>query len=263
MVAERNELGFPYWNPVPRRFKPDSPFFASGNIERELLAKQVALDVTEDEMYQLQDMEDEETRALYCPIVGCGAQLNSLEDFEGHYHARHTASCSKCSRVFPTSRLLSIHVSEAHDSYFQAKVARGYLMYECLVEGCEMKLKSYKSRQQHLVDKHKFPMSFEFFKKAQPSKKHRQKKHLKQKQPDKNSNKISKKDDKEDDSETSGMDVDKTIDSLVSAVSRLSTSDHSPSSVSFGRRRNQVFTFVPRAVQQDRKHNRSAKGSEG
>lgn len=35
------ELGFPCWIPVCRRFDPDSPFFASGNIERELLAKQV------------------------------------------------------------------------------------------------------------------------------------------------------------------------------------------------------------------------------
>lgn len=35
------ELGFPYWNPIRRRFSPDSPFFASGNVERELLAKQV------------------------------------------------------------------------------------------------------------------------------------------------------------------------------------------------------------------------------
>ncbi|OVA09548.1 zinc finger protein [Macleaya cordata] len=254
MVAERNELGFPYWNPVRRRFEPDAPFFASGNLERELLAKQVALDLTEDERYQLQSMEDEEERALYCPIVGCGARLNSLEDFEGHYHARHTASCSVCSRVFPTSRLLSIHVSEAHDSFFQAKVARGYPMYECLVEGCGMKLKSYKSRQQHLVDKHKFPTSFEFFKKAQPSKKQRQKKPHKQKLAD---NKA-----KRENTDT-GMDVDETIDGLVSAVSKLSTSDSSPSSVSFGRRRTQVFTFVPRAVVRDRKQNSSVEGSEG
>lgn len=34
-------LGFPYWKPVRRRFEPDSPFFLSSNIERELLAKQV------------------------------------------------------------------------------------------------------------------------------------------------------------------------------------------------------------------------------
>jgi len=65
---------------------------------------------------------------VFCPIAGCGAHLDCLEDFEDHYVTRHTASCSVCSRVYPTSRLLSIHVSEAHDSYFQAKVARGFPM---------------------------------------------------------------------------------------------------------------------------------------
>jgi hypothetical protein len=65
---------------------------------------------------------------VVCPIVGCGAHLISLEHFEDHYNGRHTASCSVCSRVYPTSLLLSIHVSEAHDSFFQAKVARGYAM---------------------------------------------------------------------------------------------------------------------------------------
>lgn len=68
------------------------------------------------------------TRGVSCPIVGCRVHMNSLEDFEDHYKARHTASCSVCSRVYPTSRLLSIHVSEAHDSFFQAKVARGHAM---------------------------------------------------------------------------------------------------------------------------------------
>lgn len=75
---------------------------------------------------------------VFCPIVGCGARLKSLEDFEDHYNARHTASCSVCLRVYPTSRLLSIHVSEAHDSFFQAKVARGFAMVnfltQCLVK---------------------------------------------------------------------------------------------------------------------------------
>jgi len=67
-------------------------------------------------------------REIFCPIVGCGARLTSMDDFENHYNARHTASCSVCSRIYPTSRLLSIHVSEVHDSFFQAKVARGYDM---------------------------------------------------------------------------------------------------------------------------------------
>lgn len=69
---------------------------------------------------------------VFCPIVGCGACLKSLEDFEDHYIARHMASCSVCSRVYPTSHLLSIHVSEAHDSFFQAKVARGVAMVNSL-----------------------------------------------------------------------------------------------------------------------------------
>ncbi|KAA8530098.1 hypothetical protein F0562_004807 [Nyssa sinensis] len=240
MVVENvGQLGFPYWSPVRRRFGPDAPFFASGNIERELVAKQVALDLTEDEKQHLQHMENEESRGVYCPIVGCGAHLNSLEDFEDHYSSRHTASCSVCSRVYPTSRLLSIHVSEAHDSFFQAKVARGFAMYECLVEGCAMKLKDYRSRQQHLIDKHKFPASFEFLKKARPSKKQRQKCLRKQA--------VHKREEA-----SSAMQVEEeTIDSLVSAVSKLSTVD-SPSSISFGHRNTRGFAFVPRAVRRER-----------
>ncbi|KAF5188966.1 Zinc finger protein [Thalictrum thalictroides] len=244
--GEKKLLGFPYWIPILRRFHPDSPFFASGNIERELLVKQVALDITEDEKSQLQYMDYEQHRDVFCPIVGCGAKLNSLEGFEDHYHARHSASCSVCSRVYPTSRLLSIHISEAHDSFFQAKVARGIPMYECLVEGCSQKLMSYKSRQQHLVDKHKFPKSFEFFKKAHLSKKQRQKYQHKQ---------VYRK--KEG---ATGMEVDETINNLVSAVSKLSTSDSSPSSVSFGRRHTRGLTFLPRAVQRDKKPESSLEG---
>lgn len=42
-VEQQGPLGFPYWKPVLRRLAVDSPFFASGNIERELLSKQVCL----------------------------------------------------------------------------------------------------------------------------------------------------------------------------------------------------------------------------
>ncbi|KAJ9152713.1 hypothetical protein P3X46_026248 [Hevea brasiliensis] len=244
----KGELGFPYWTPVRRRLNPDSPFFAYGNIQRELFAKQVALDLTEDEKNHLQNLVDEDGRDIFCPIVGCGARLTFLEDFEDHYNARHAASCSVCSRVYPTSRLLSIHVSEAHDSFFQAKVARGYAMYECLVEGCGLKFKNDKSRQQHLVDKHKFPRAFEFFKKAHPSKKARQKHQRKEA--------IQKR------GETSSkMEVEgETIDGLVSAVSRLSTSDSSPSSISFGRHHTRGFIFLPRAVKREHSAHNGTKG---
>ncbi|RWW33912.1 hypothetical protein GW17_00001342, partial [Ensete ventricosum] len=53
------ELGLAsgWWIASRRRLMPGDPFFSAGNIERELLAKQVALDLTEDERYQLQKME--------------------------------------------------------------------------------------------------------------------------------------------------------------------------------------------------------------
>lgn len=236
---------------------------------------------------------------MCCPIAGCGAHLDCLEDFEDHYSTRHTASCSVCSRVYPTSRLLSIHISEAHDSFFQAKVARGFPMYECLVEGCGVKSKTYKSRQQHLVDTHQFPNSFEFFKRAQPSQRHRQKYHRRQtaykgeetrdtvmdvdgknprqsksryrprqgdhKEPKENEhdgkeskeNEHDRKEPRENENhqkeaKESDMEVEQKIDELSSAVSRLSTADSVPSSVTFGHRRARGLTFVPRSIRQNK-----------
>ncbi|KEH22017.1 zinc finger protein [Medicago truncatula] len=206
---QNQDSNFPFWKPISRKFQPDSPFFAIGNLERELLVKQVALEFElTQEKEQLEDFIQEDGREVFCPIAGCGARLASIEDFENHYYARHTASCS----------------------------------YECLVEGCGLKFKSYKSRQHHLVDKHKFPTSFEFFKKALPSKKHRIKSQRK---------KPSQKED------TSGMmEVENAaMDDLVSAVSRLNTSDTAPSSISFGRRNTKGMSFVPRAVQRGKGSN--------
>ncbi|XP_073145097.1 uncharacterized protein [Henckelia pumila] len=207
--GSRAGFQFPFWNPLRRSYVPDFPLFEAGNLERELLAKQVALELTDAEKQQIRNLEDGGSSEVFCPIVGCGAHLKSLEEFEDHYNARH-----------------------------QAKVARGFAMYECLVEGCGAKLMNYKSRQQHLIDKHQFPASFEF-KKANPSKKHRQKF-------------VHKKGSVEA-SSAANMQVDEdSMDTLVSAVSRLSTSD-SPSSINFGRRHTRGFAFVPRAVAKERR----------
>jgi len=134
----------------------------------------------------------------------------------------------------PFKLVASILVFNANSCFFLQQ-------YECLVEGCGLKFKNYKGRQQHLVDKHKFPSSFEFFKKAHLSKKARQKQHRKQA--------IHRSEET-----SSKMDIEgETIDGLVSAVSKLSTSDSSPSSISFGRRNTRGLTFVPRAVQREKR----------
>lgn len=135
-----------------------------------------------------------------------------------------------------------------------------------------MKLKSYKSRQQHLIDKHKFPTSFEFFKKAKPSKHQRQKNQRTQsgcwredkKESDmdvdgklsKNSNHqrwTKKASRKEQETKETRMEVKGEVDELASAVSKLSTSDSTPSSISFGHRHARGFTFLPRSVRQNAK----------
>ncbi|KAL2629632.1 hypothetical protein R1flu_014318 [Riccia fluitans] len=171
--AEQTSKEFPRWRAARRKFAADSPFFSAGNLERELQAKQVSLSITEEEKLAISRLEEEESLRVRCPIAGCGAILNSLSAFESHYAVRHTATCSVCSSVFPTTRLLNMHVSERHDSFFKAKVARNYPMYECLVEDCPARFQSDARRLQHLVDKHHFPKTFRFHSKKHLSQKQR------------------------------------------------------------------------------------------
>jgi hypothetical protein len=89
---------------------------------------QISLEITEEEQFHIGRMEEEQIWQVHCPIVGCGTKLRGLGDLEAHYVSRHTATCSVCARMFPTTRLLNLHVSETHDSFFQAKVARNYPM---------------------------------------------------------------------------------------------------------------------------------------
>lgn len=96
------------------------------------------------------------------------------------------------------------------------------------------------------MDKHNFPSSFEFLKKSQPSKKHRAKKSQRKQHHLTFTS--------ENEEESSEMQVeDETLNGLVSAVSKLTTSDSTPSAISFGRRHTRGVTFVPRAVQREGK----------
>ncbi|XP_024528883.1 zinc finger protein 511 isoform X1 [Selaginella moellendorffii] len=249
---------FPAWSACRRRFSPDDAFFNAGNVERELQAKQVSLNISEEERAYIGRIEDEDcwyvwcdricgsililsssrcsihpSRLVNCSIAGCGAQLRGVEELENHHLIRHTAVCSVCSSCFPTKRLLSLHISETHDSFFKAKVARNHPMYECLVEGCPGVFFSDKSRKQHLVDKHKFPSSFHFHKstKNHPSQKQRQRFKAKSYM------------DSAPKPEEAAMSVD--VDELSSAISKLTTaaeSDHVPQSISFGRKRGGLVT---------------------
>ncbi len=65
--------------------------------------------------------------------------------------------CSTCHAVLPTPYLLSLHVSEQHDSFFASQAAQRMPVFQCLVEGCNSRFCLAAHRHQHLTDFHQIP----------------------------------------------------------------------------------------------------------
>ena len=51
--------------------------------------------------------------------------FTSYENYEVHYLQNHVNRCSECSKNFPGSHLLNIHIEENHDPLIAARRARG------------------------------------------------------------------------------------------------------------------------------------------
>eukprot|EP00961_Rhodomonas_salina_P211443 2854983-Rhodomonas_salina.2 len=137
-----------------RAIPPSDAFFDAGNLARELCFKKLSVASSEMEFMEAED-------PVVCGIGGCKAVLKSVEMYEVHYASLHINVCSVCHRVMPTCRLLSLHVQEAHDSFF-AEMSKRENMYECLVEGCGKKFKGDFQRRWHLINVHQYPKTFRF-----------------------------------------------------------------------------------------------------
>ncbi|KAJ5795087.1 Zinc finger C2H2 [Penicillium paradoxum] len=87
----------------------------------------------------------------------------SYEEYEVHYLQSHVNRCSECSRNFPTGLLLNLHIEENHDPLAAARRARGEKTYGCFIENCERKCSTPQKRRLHLIDKHMFPKSYNFY----------------------------------------------------------------------------------------------------
>ena len=70
--------------------------------------------------------------------------------------------CSICHIGLPNVHLLDVHMSEAHDYFFQAQAARGQPVYQCLVEECTEAFGSASKRKDHLERDHKFFPDYSF-----------------------------------------------------------------------------------------------------
>lgn len=135
---------FPVFVGHRRRLAPDDDLFEAGNMQREQLARQSAVAHARDERGQLSRE----------------AELAGVADVAGKYGSAF--ECEQCHAALPTGRLLELHVSELHDSFFAAQAARRMPVYLCLVEGCPRKFCTVEERKQHLTDHHKFPRNFHF-----------------------------------------------------------------------------------------------------
>ncbi|CAM9431648.1 unnamed protein product [Ectocarpus sp. 6 AP-2014] len=157
--ADRCSTGGLYLGPVLRPLSSDSEFFDEGNTNRALLCKLNVFAIMSGGADAMDLHEDQ--HQFECMFQDCTATFSSLKRHEEHYETSHRHRCFTCGRSFPTHRLLDLHLSEAHDSFFRAMAERRP-MYACLVEGCPEVFESSGKRHEHLVEAHLYPESFDF-----------------------------------------------------------------------------------------------------
>ncbi|KAJ8418193.1 hypothetical protein AAFF_G00139020 [Aldrovandia affinis] len=142
------------FTPQQIRLNKDHEIFEDGDIHRHFYLQDVAANTAE-------LSETPKVSAFRCHIAGCSQLFDTLDGYEHHYSALHRHVCSGCKRSFPSDRLLDIHILEWHDSLFQV-MAEKQSMYQCLVEGCDLKFKTSKERKNHLIKTHRYPPDFRF-----------------------------------------------------------------------------------------------------
>ncbi|KAL4909446.1 hypothetical protein BDW74DRAFT_81137 [Aspergillus multicolor] len=89
--------------------------------------------------------------------------FSSYEDYEVHYQQAHVNRCNQCGKNFPTDLFLNLHIEENHDSLVATRRDRGEKTYGCFVEDCERKCSTPQKRRMHLIDKHMFPKTYNFY----------------------------------------------------------------------------------------------------
>ena len=111
----------------------------------------------------LEPAETVETPTMRCHLPPHKAlNFTTYADYELHYQQNHTNRCTDCKKNFPTSHFLELHIAENHDPIVASKREAGEKTYRCFVEGCEKVCGEWKKRRRHLVDKHGFPMNYDF-----------------------------------------------------------------------------------------------------
>ncbi|OJJ87175.1 uncharacterized protein ASPGLDRAFT_23213 [Aspergillus glaucus CBS 516.65] len=113
----------------------------------------------------LQDTTNSAVEVMRCSLPPHMEALSfaSYVDYEVHYRQTHVNRCVECGKNFPTDLFLNLHIEENHDSLMVARRERGEKTYGCFIEGCERKCSTPQKRRMHLIDKHMFPKTYNFY----------------------------------------------------------------------------------------------------
>lgn len=171
---------------LQRRFDDDDEFFASSSAYRDGSFAFLHFEAETASMTSasIESMHEEERNLdIPCTATGCTLLFPNVAAFERHLFNNHRHRCSLCHKDLPTSRLLDIHISERHDSFFAVLAAR-QPSYVCLVEGCPIVSASDATRRTHLIEDHRFPKLYDFHNPGRYLRKHKNK-HLTMKEKEK------------------------------------------------------------------------------
>ena len=177
---------------VRRVYDEDDAFFDEGNILRysKFVVESSSSSSSTKHLNTLIDSVAKPLQlsdgCIECNFPGCYERFATIPSFNAHYNV-HTCHCLSCNAICPNQRLLDIHISESHSSYFQAQASRKP-SYICIVESCPELFWTADQRSEHLRLVHKFSSNYSFISRA--STKTQQKKAQKTKNNKKDPSKI-------------------------------------------------------------------------
>lgn len=82
-------------------------------------------------IYKILNLDTEESNpesnAIQCSLPGHAKGMSFVDyhDYERHYVQAHTNRCVECSRNFPTSHILGLHIQEFHDALAEMQREQG------------------------------------------------------------------------------------------------------------------------------------------
>ena len=125
----------PYYPQRRRRVPSTDPFFDDGNVEWALMVQQQSQQQqhqqggdTDSQPERPHQPSNWSTQEILCSYSGCNTSFPDPLAYEAHLQAAHRLVCRVCRRVYPTPKMLELHVLENHDTLFKVMAERGEKM---------------------------------------------------------------------------------------------------------------------------------------